>query len=82
MGNEENKYLQENSTKKVEDVAVILLSRQAAFYTQKTSNGSLMSRVGTTQGTYLAIYPAQVCGYWKPEDKVNCRFCSTGLNVG
>ena len=68
--------------KEGEDVAVIRLPRQPAFYTQKTSNGALMSRVGTMQGTYLAIYPAQVCGYWKPEDKVNCRFCSTGLNVG
>ena len=68
--------------KEVEDVAVIRLPRQPAFYTQKTSNGTLMSRVGTMQGTYLAVYPAQVCGYWKPEDKVNCRFCSTGLNVG
>jgi len=65
-----------------EDVAVIRLPRQPAFYTQKTSSGTLMSRVGTMQGTYLAVYPAQVCGYWKPEDKVNCRFCSTGLNVG
>ena len=63
-------------------VAVIRLPRQPAFYTQKTSNGTIMSRVGTMQGTYLAVYPAQVCGYWKPEDKVNCRFCSTGLNVG
>lgn len=69
-------------TKEAADVAVIRLPRQPAFYTQKTSNGTLMSRVGTMQGTYLAIYPAQVCGYWKPEDKVNCRFCSTGLNVG
>ena len=43
-----------------EDVAVIRLLRQPAFYTQKTSNGTLMSRVGTMQGTYLAIYPAQV----------------------
>ncbi|OHB43595.1 MAG: hypothetical protein A2069_01870 [Planctomycetes bacterium GWB2_41_19] len=68
--------------KEGEDVAVIRLPRQPAFYTQRTSNGALMSRVGTMQGTYLAIYPAQVCGYWKPEDKVNCRFCSTGLNVG
>ena len=64
------------------DVATIRLPRQPAFYTQKTSNGTLMSRVGTMQGTYLAVYPAQVCGYWKVEDKVNCRFCSTGLNVG
>ena len=69
-------------TKEGIDVAVIRLPRQPAFYTQKTSNGTLMSRVGTMQGTYLAVYPAQVCGYWKPEDKVNCRFCSTGLNVG
>ena len=69
-------------TKEGKDVAIIRLPRQPAFYTQKTSNGTLMSRVGTMQGTYLAIYPAQVCGYWKPEDKVNCRFCSTGLNVG
>ncbi|HHT9115431.1 MAG TPA: radical SAM protein [Candidatus Wunengus californicus] len=68
--------------KEGEAVVVIRLPRQPAFYTQKTSNGTLMSRVGTMQGTYLAIYPAQVCGYWKPEDKVNCRFCSTGLNVG
>ena len=68
--------------KEEEDVAVIRIPRQPAFYTQKTSNGTLMSRVGTMQGTYLAVYPAQVCGYWKPEDKVNCRFCSTGLNVG
>ncbi|HHT9137487.1 MAG TPA: radical SAM protein [Candidatus Wunengus sp. YC60] len=69
-------------TKEGRNIAVIRLPRQPAFYTQKTSNGTLMSRVGTMQGTYLAIYPAQVCGYWKPEDKVNCRFCSTGLNVG
>ena len=69
-------------TKERSDIAVIRLPRQPAFYTQKTSNGTLMSRVGTMQGTYLAVYPAQVCGYWKPEDKVNCRFCSTGLNVG
>ena len=68
--------------KEATDVAVIRLPKQPAFYTQKTSNGTLMSRVGTMQGTYLAVYPAQVCGYWKSEDKVNCRFCSTGLNVG
>ena len=69
-------------TKDGRNVADIRLPRQPAFYTQKTSNGTLMSRVGTMQGTYLAVYPAQVCGYWKTEDKVNCRFCSTGLNVG
>jgi uncharacterized radical SAM superfamily protein len=69
-------------TREGRDISAIRLPKQPAFYTQKTSNGTLMSRVGTMQGTYLAVYPAQVCGYWKPEDKVNCRFCSTGLNVG
>lgn len=69
-------------TKEGKDVAAIRLPKQPAFYDQKTSSGTLMSRVGTMQGTYLAIYPAQVCGYWKHDDKANCRFCSTGLNVG
>jgi uncharacterized radical SAM superfamily protein len=42
-----------------------------------------MTRVGSLQGTYLGIYPAKVCEYWleKP-DRVNCKFCSVGLNLG
>jgi uncharacterized radical SAM superfamily protein len=42
-----------------------------------------MTRIGTLQGTYLGIYQAKVCEYWtaKPE-KVNCKFCSVGLNLG
>ena len=42
-----------------------------------------MTRIGTLQGTYLGIYQAKVCEYWtaKPT-KVNCKFCSVGLNLG
>jgi hypothetical protein len=39
--------------------------------------------VGTLQGTYLGIYPAKVCEYWTATPiKVNCKFCSVGLNLG
>jgi hypothetical protein len=41
-----------------------------------------MNRVGTLQGTYLAIYPARVCDYWLEKPRSNCRFCSVGLNLG
>ena len=33
------------------------------------------------QGTTLAFYPTEVCGFWGMEPKANCRFCATGLNV-
>jgi hypothetical protein len=38
--------------------------------------------VGSLQGTYLGIYPAKVCEYWLEAPKVNCKFCSVGLNLG
>jgi uncharacterized radical SAM superfamily protein len=41
-----------------------------------------MTRVGTLQGTYLGIYQAKVCEYWTESVKVNCKFCSVGLNLG
>ncbi|MBW1696379.1 MAG: radical SAM protein [Deltaproteobacteria bacterium] len=64
-------------------VARVKLAPRPAWYDRKTSSGRKMSRIGTLQGTYLAIYPARVCDYWleKPE-RVNCKFCSVGLNLG
>jgi hypothetical protein len=64
-------------------VAPIQLSPRPAWYEQRTSSGKPMTQIGTLQGTYLGIYQAKVCEYWtaKPE-KVNCRFCSVGLNLG
>jgi hypothetical protein len=52
------------------------------WYDKKTRSGKRMDRVGTLQGTYLAIYPAAVCEYWKESPRSNCRFCSVGLNLG
>jgi hypothetical protein len=61
----------------------VTLSPRPQWYEEKTGSGKAMTRVGTLQGTYLGIYPAKVCEYWtaKPT-KVNCKFCSVGLNLG
>lgn len=52
------------------------------WYDKKTSSGVVMSRVAVMQGSYLAVYPKRVCAFWEMNPKQNCKFCSTGLNVG
>lgn len=56
------------------------------WYDRTTSSGRPMRRVGTLQGTYLAIYPGRVCDFWvrgeARAERENCRFCSVGLNLG
>jgi hypothetical protein len=66
-----------------EAVAPIQLSPRPGWYEATTSSGKPMTQIGTLQGTYLGIYQAKVCEYWtaKPA-KVNCKFCSVGLNLG
>lgn len=66
-----------------ERVAPIELSPRPHWYDAKLPSGKPMTRIGTLQGTYLGIYQAKVCEYWtqKPA-KVNCKFCSVGLNLG
>ena len=66
-----------------EDVVPVALSPRPAWYDVETRSGKPMTRIGTLQGTYLGIYQAKVCEYWtqKPT-KVNCKFCSVGLNLG
>lgn len=66
-----------------DDVTPLALSPRPDWYDRPTSTGKPMTRIGTLQGTYLGIYQAKVCEYWtaKPE-KVNCKFCSVGLNLG
>lgn len=66
-----------------QDVAAVELSPRPGWYDRQTSTGKPMTRIGTLQGTYLGIYQAKVCEYWtaKPQ-KVNCKFCSVGLNLG
>lgn len=64
-------------------VAPVRLSPRPGWYDDRTSAGTPMTRVGTLQGTYLGIYPARVCDFWVQQpDRVNCGFCSVGLNLG
>lgn len=65
-----------------EYITDIRLSPQPDWYEKKTASGKIMKRVGSLQGTYLGIYPAKVCEYWVRDVKVNCKFCSVGLNLG
>ena len=65
-----------------ERITPITLPKQPDFYTRRTSSGKVMSRVGVLQGTYLAIYPTDVCAHWKTDPPSNCGFCSVGLNLG
>lgn len=58
----------------------VRLAEAPDWYTRLTSSGTPMSRVGVLQGTYLAIYVNSVCEFWN--NSLNCRFCTTGQNVG
>ena len=64
------------------EICRIDLPPKPEFYDKKTSSGKLMSRIGVLQGTYLGIYPGRVCEFWRMSPKMNCKFCSVGLNVG
>jgi uncharacterized radical SAM superfamily protein len=63
-------------------VAPVRLSPRPDWYDAATSSGKPMTRIGTLQGTYLGIYQAKVCEYWTARPKINCKFCSVGLNLG
>ena len=66
-----------------DDVVPIDLSPRPEWYDSSTATGKPMTRIGTLQGTYLGIYQAKVCEYWTEKPvKVNCKFCSVGLNLG
>ena len=60
----------------------VTIPREPMWYHQPTSRDVPMSRVGVLQGTYLGIYVNPVCGFWHTTPKLNCRFCTTGMNVG
>jgi hypothetical protein len=60
----------------------IELPQEPAWYRRHTSRDVPMSRVGVMQGTYLGIYINPVCAFWNYSPSLNCRFCTTGANVG
>jgi hypothetical protein len=55
---------------------------EPAWYSRLTSREISMSRIGVLQGTYLGIYINPVCAFWTSNPAQNCRFCTTGRNVG
>jgi hypothetical protein len=60
----------------------VRLPPEPAWYRRLTSRDVPMSRIGVMQGTYLGIYINPVCAFWNYVPRQNCRFCTTGNNVG
>src|SRR5688500_18252834 len=58
------------------------LPQEPSWYARETTRGVPMQRIGVLQGTYLGIYINQVCAFWNYAPALNCRFCTTGQNVG
>jgi hypothetical protein len=58
------------------------IPHEPAWYCRPTSRGIPMNRIGVLQGTYLGIYINMVCTFWNYKPALNCRFCTTGENVG
>jgi len=60
----------------------IRIPREPAWYSRQTSRAIPMNHIGVLQGTYLGIYVNMVCTFWNYNPPLNCRFCTTGQNVG
>ncbi|MHC5021307.1 MAG: hypothetical protein ACYTGX_14590, partial [Planctomycetota bacterium] len=60
----------------------VRIPAEPAWYSRTTSSGTTMSDVGVLQGTYLGIYIGPACQYWRGSEPTNCRFCTTGRNIG
>lgn len=60
----------------------IRIPEEPAWYGRHTARGTEMAKVGVLQGTYLGIYIANSCLFWYSDPPLNCRFCTTGSNVG
>lgn len=60
----------------------VRLPAEPAWYSRLTSRDIPMNRIGVLQGTYLGIYINLVCAFWNYAPALNCRFCTTGQNVG
>jgi hypothetical protein len=60
----------------------VRLPAEPGWYARTTRRGTQMSRIGVLQGTYLGIYVNPVCAFWNYDPALNCRFCTTGQNIG
>ena len=64
------------------DRYAVRVPQEPAWYTRQTSRDIPMNHVGVLQGTYLGIYVNLVCTFWNYSPALNCRYCTTGQNVG
>lgn len=64
------------------DIYRVDLPQEPDWYHRFTSRDISMSQIGVLQGTYLGIYLNSVCAYWQARPALNCKFCTTGKNVG
>ena len=82
------RLLKENSHYVVEDTRgkdlryPVVIPPNPSWYHKKTSNGTPMTQIGVLQGTYLGIYIGKACGFWSYPEQLQCKFCTTGVNVG
>lgn len=60
----------------------VRVPQEPGWYSSITTAGTPMHRIGVLQGTYLAIYVNPVCAFWNYKPGLQCRFCTTGCNVG
>lgn len=65
-----------------EKVCELTLPPRPEWYDQTTSSGKRIGDIGVMQGTYFAVYPSDLCSFWKTDPRQNCRFCSVGLCYG
>jgi hypothetical protein len=61
----------------------VTVPREPLWYSQNTTSGKLMSRIGCLQGTYLGVYWGPRCNNWSPGGNPEfCKFCTEGQNLG
>jgi len=64
------------------DVYPVRIPKEPAWYARQTARDIPMNHIGVLQGTYLGIYVNLVCTFWNYSPALNCRYCTTGQNVG
>lgn len=79
LGDPEAYWISDDRTGEFYDVE---LPQEPLWYGRFTSRNIRMSRIGVLQGTSLGIYINPVCTFWNTSPPLNCRFCTTGRNVG
>lgn len=67
---------------RTDDYYRVQLPQEPVWYQRFTSRDVPMSQIGVLQGTYLGIYVNAVCAFWHAKPALNCKFCTTGRNVG